>query len=93
MNTKQLGYLGQGIFNILRRYVKDQKLRWNITERVMDLIVLILDENKAKRLLDAYNRNADNDITDDIGDHQTEQEIQGKTEGLVRRSASDEGEE
>ena len=93
MNTKQLGYLGQGIFNILRRYVKDQKLRWSITERVMDLIVLILDENKAKRWLDAYNRNADNDNTDDTGDNQTEQKIQGKTEGLVRRSASDEGEE
>ena len=93
MNTKQLGYLGQGIFNILRRYIKDQELRWTITERVMDLIVLILDENKAKRWLDAYNRNADNDSADDTGDHQTEQEIQGKTKGLARRSAAVEAKE
>ena len=55
MNTNQLGYMGQGIFNILGRYITDQKLRHDITEKVMDLIVLIMDEEKARRFLDVYN--------------------------------------
>ena len=69
MNTNQLGYMGQGIFNILGRYITDQKLRHDITEKVMDLIVLIMDEEKARRFLDVYNsKHNTNGLTDPVDD-------------------------
>ena len=69
MNTNQLGYMGQGIFNILGRYITDQKLRHDITEKVMDLIVLIMDEEKARRFLDVYNsKHNTNGRTDPVDD-------------------------
>jgi len=69
VNTNQLGYMGQGIFNILGRYITDQKLRHDITEKVMDLIVLIMDEEKARRFLDVYNsKHNTNGRTDPVDD-------------------------
>ena len=80
VNANQLGYMGQGIFNILGRYITDQKLRHDITEKVMDLIVLILDEEKARRFLDVYNR-THSGRTDTVDDP-PESEISPETEGL-----------
>ena len=82
MNAKQLGYMGQGIFNILRRHISDQELRWNITERVMDLIVLIMDEEKARRFLDVYNRTHNNNGRADTMDDPPESDIPPETEEL-----------
>jgi len=81
VNANQLGYMGQGIFNILGRYITDQKLRHDITEKVMDLIVLIMDEEKAKEFLDVYN-NDTNGRTDTVDDP-PESEISPETEGLA----------
>ena len=66
MNGDQLGYIGQGIFNILRKHIDDEELRWNITERMMDLVVLMLDEKKAKEFIDVYNRKHSNRDSDTI---------------------------
>ena len=69
MNAKQLGYMGQGIFNILRRLIEDRYLLRDITDRVMYLIVLILDEEKARRFLDVYNsKHNTNGRTDPVDD-------------------------
>ena len=82
VNANQLGYMGQGIFNILGRYITDQKLRHDITEKVMDLIVLILDEEKARRFLDVYNRTHSNNGRADTVDDPPESEIRAETERL-----------
>ena len=83
MNTNQLGYMGQGIFNILGRYITDQKLRHDITEKVMDLIVLIMDEEKARRFLDVYNSKHNTNGRTDPVDDPSESEIRAETERLV----------
>ena len=83
MNTNQLGYMGQGIFNILGRYITDQKLRHDITEKVMDLIVLIMDEEKARRFLDVYNSKHNTNGRTDPVDDPPESEIRAETERLV----------
>jgi|TARA_Y100000296_G_C5153434_1_gene247664 hypothetical protein len=83
MNAEKLGYMGQGIFNILRRHIVDQELRWNITERVMDLIVLILDEKKTRRFLDVYHSNNNPVKRNDTLDDPPESEIRAKAERLV----------
>ena len=83
MNAKQLGYMGQGIFNILRRHIEDRELLRDITERVMDLIVLILDEEKARRFLDVYNRTHNNNGRADTVDDPPESEIRAEAERLV----------
>ena len=82
MNTNQLGYMGQGIFNILGRYITDQKLRHDITEKVMDLIVLIMDEEKARRFLDVYNSKHNTNGRTDPVDDPPESEISPETERL-----------
>ena len=82
MNTNQLGYMGQGIFNILRRYIDDQELRRKITEKVMDLIVLIMDEEKARRFLDVYNSKHNTNGRTDPVDDPPESEIRAETERL-----------
>lgn len=82
MNTNQLGYMGQGIFNILGRYITDQKLRHDITEKVMDLIVLIMDEEKARRFLDVYNSKHNTNGRTDPVDDPPESEIRAETERL-----------
>jgi len=82
VNTNQLGYMGQGIFNILGRYITDQKLRHDITEKVMDLIVLIMDEEKARRFLDVYNSKHNTNGRTDPVDDPPESEIRAETERL-----------
>ena len=83
VNANQLGYMGQGIFNILGRYITDQKLRHDITEKVMDLIVLIMDEEKAKEFLNVYHNNHDTDGRNDTVDDPPESEISQETERLA----------
>ena len=75
--------MGQGIFNILGRYITDQKLRHDITEKVMDLIVLIMDEEKARRFLDVYNSKHNTNGRTDPVDDPPESEIRAETERLV----------
>ena len=75
--------MGQGIFNILRRHIEDRELLRDITERVMDLIVLILDEEKARRFLDVYNRTHSNNGRADTVDDPPESEIRAEAERLV----------
>ena len=82
MNTNQLGYMGQGIFNILGRYITDQKLRHDITEKVMDLIVLIMDEEKARRFLDVYNSKHNTNGRTDPVDNPPESTAREETERL-----------
>jgi len=74
--------MGQGIFNILRRHIEDRELLRDITERVMDLIVLILDEEKARRFLDVYNRTHNNNGRADTMDDPPESDIPPETEEL-----------
>ena len=83
MKAHQLGNIGQGIFNILRRYIDDREMRHNITEKVMDLIVLIMDEEKARRFLDVYNSKHNTNGRTDPVDDPSESEIRAETERLV----------
>ena len=83
INAHQLGWIGQGIFNILRRYIDDQELRRKITEKVMDLIVLIMDEEKAKEFLDGYNNKHNTNGSNGAMDDPPESEIREEAERLV----------
>ena len=83
MKAHQLGNIGQGIFNILRRYIDDREMRHNITEKVMDLIVLIMDEEKAKEFLDGYNNKHNTNGSNGSMDDTPESEIRAEAERLV----------
>tara|TARA_Y100001963_G_scaffold53991_1_gene75703 strand:- start:511 stop:720 length:210 start_codon:yes stop_codon:yes gene_type:complete len=49
MTNDDLGFIGQGVFNILKRFINDKNQRYQVTEKITDIMILVLEEELTRR--------------------------------------------
>ena len=60
MTNEDLGFIGQGVFNILKRFINDKNQRYQVTEKITDMMILVLEEELTRR----YHGNHSHSIND-----------------------------